>query len=317
MDKEIFVSVIIPVYGVEQYIERCARSLFEQTLNNVEFIFVDDCSPDKSISILNQVLLEYPDRIANTKILHHEFNQGLPQARKTGFSRAIGQYVFQCDSDDWIDRNLLELMFLKAKDNNLDVVCCDCKNVYPNKYTITAAGYRTNIVDCISDMMYRKMWWSLCNKMFRRALLNNDICFPNDAMGEDMCLCLQLMYYAKTIGYVKGVYYNYYINSNSIVQVISKERCLQKYEQLSRNIHILKSFFNEKIQNGKWKKGLDYLSFYKSELLVPVLHDNEIRSIWNKANKGKSFGVFADRNVIIKQRIKAFLIWIRLFRYLR
>ena len=62
-----------------------------------------------------------------------------------------------------------------------------------------------------------------------------------------------------------------------------------------------------------WKKGLDYLSFYKSELLVPVLYDKEVRSIWNKANKGKSFWVFADRNVILKQRIKAFLIWIRLF----
>lgn len=78
------VSVIIPVYKVEKYIERCARSLFEQTLESIEFIFVDDCSPDQSIKILQSVLQEYPHRTPHTKIIRHERNRGLAAARNTG-----------------------------------------------------------------------------------------------------------------------------------------------------------------------------------------------------------------------------------------
>ena len=78
------VSVVIPVYGVEKYIERCARSLFEQTLDDMEFIFVNDCTLDNSVEILENVLSEYPSRKTQTTILHHHCNLGLPQARKTG-----------------------------------------------------------------------------------------------------------------------------------------------------------------------------------------------------------------------------------------
>ena len=78
------VSVIIPVYGVEKYIERCARSLFEQTLEDMEFIFVNDCTKDNSIDILLRVIDEYPKRKSQVHILNHEFNKGLPVARQTG-----------------------------------------------------------------------------------------------------------------------------------------------------------------------------------------------------------------------------------------
>ena len=85
------VSVIVPVYGVEKYIERCARSLFEQTLDDIEYIFVDDCSPDRSIEILNQVIGEYPGRKDQVQIIHHASNQGLALARQTGLKAATGE----------------------------------------------------------------------------------------------------------------------------------------------------------------------------------------------------------------------------------
>ena len=86
------VSVCIPVYGVEKYIERCARSLFEQTMQEgIEFIFVNDCTPDKNIEILERVLAEYPHRKEQTKIIHHENNKGLVSARNTGLTYAVGE----------------------------------------------------------------------------------------------------------------------------------------------------------------------------------------------------------------------------------
>lgn len=80
------VTIIVPIYRVEQYIEQCARSLMEQTLQDVEYIFVDDCTPDNSIEILQRVLNDYPDRKAQVKVLHNEKNKGLPRTRRVGLS---------------------------------------------------------------------------------------------------------------------------------------------------------------------------------------------------------------------------------------
>ena len=96
------VSVIVPVYGVEKYIERCARSLFEQTLDDMEFIFVDDCTKDESIEVLKRVIDLYPVRKDQVKIIHHAVNKGLSRARETGVNAATGDYIGHCDSDDWV-----------------------------------------------------------------------------------------------------------------------------------------------------------------------------------------------------------------------
>ena len=108
------VSVIVPIYEVEKYIERCVRSLFEQTLDDIEYIFVDDCTKDNSITVLERVIKDYPNRKSQITILHHETNKGLPQARKTGLLSARGDYIAHCDSDDWVDHKLFALMYEKA-----------------------------------------------------------------------------------------------------------------------------------------------------------------------------------------------------------
>ena len=119
------ISVIVPVYGVERYMERCARSLFEQTLDDIEFIFVDDCSPDRSLDILNEVLEEYVDRQLQTQIVRLDQNGGLPNARKVGLRLATGNYIIHCDSDDWVERDMYRAMYEKAIKTNADMVVCD------------------------------------------------------------------------------------------------------------------------------------------------------------------------------------------------
>ena len=97
------VSVIVPVYNAGRYIERCLRSLFEQTLDSIEYIFVDDCSPDDSMDILKRVLDEYPERKDDVKILTHQVNTGQSGARRDGMRIASGEYMIHCDADDWVD----------------------------------------------------------------------------------------------------------------------------------------------------------------------------------------------------------------------
>ena len=92
------VSVIIPIYGVEKYIERCARSLFEQTLDDIEFVFVNDCTQDKSMEVLQTIIDKYPNRKGQVRIVHHEVNKGKGRALKTAFQFYLEnkkQYYFE------------------------------------------------------------------------------------------------------------------------------------------------------------------------------------------------------------------------------
>ena len=115
------VSVLVPVYGVEKYIERCAVSLFEQTYENLEYIFVDDCSPDNSIEILENVLERYPHRKEQTTIIQLEENGGLGNARKVSFKKATGEYVTFVDSDDFVSERMIELLVSKAQETGADI----------------------------------------------------------------------------------------------------------------------------------------------------------------------------------------------------
>ena len=113
------VSVVVPVYNVCLYIERCARSLFEQTIDSIEYIFVNDCTQDESIDILKRVIEDYPNRKDQIQIIENRKNRGLWYSRKVGMKLATGDYVIVCDSDDWLDLNAYELMYEQAEEKNL------------------------------------------------------------------------------------------------------------------------------------------------------------------------------------------------------
>ena len=102
------ISILVPIYSVEQYIERCAKSLFEQTYTDIEYIFVNDCSPDRSIDILKETILKYPKRKNYVKIINHDVNRGLSAARNTAVENAIGDFILHVDSDDYLEMDAIE-----------------------------------------------------------------------------------------------------------------------------------------------------------------------------------------------------------------
>ncbi len=297
------VSVIVPVYGVEKYIERCARSLFEQTLDDIEYIFVDDCSPDRSIEILEKVIEEYPHRLEHIKIMHHKINKGLAQARQTGLKVAIGEYIAHCDSDDWIDHDLYEVAYIKAIANNLDVVAFNGEKTDGTDVERIKSNCYATIDECIDAMMHRKMWWSLCNKIFKRKIYDNYIIYPQDNMGEDMCLTLQLMTYCKTIGYINKKYY-YYEAPSSIMAEVGSEKQKGKYEQLCRNISKIKDFFIERKIYARYHKGINYLEYNASMVLFSIVNDYDCRNLWMNSFRHSAFSVLLDNAALLKERIR-------------
>ena len=108
----IYISVIIPIYKAEDYIERCARSLMEQTMKDgIEFLFINDCTPDNSMTILRRVIANYPERGHQIRIIENNKNLGVSATRRLGVNEANGDYIGWCDSDDWVESEAFERMY--------------------------------------------------------------------------------------------------------------------------------------------------------------------------------------------------------------
>ena len=206
----ISVSVIVPIYKVEAYIERCARSLMEQTLKDVQYIFVDDASPDNSIEVLKHVLAEYPHREEQVCILHHEANRSLPAARNTGLDAATGEYIFHCDSDDYLESNALESMYDKAIEADADIVYSDWFLTFPQRERYMRCPAYSTTDDALRGLLHGTMKYNVWNKLVRRSLYTeNNIRFPEGrGMGEDMTMIL-LFAKARSVAYLPNGTYHY------------------------------------------------------------------------------------------------------------
>ena len=307
------VSVIIPVYGVKKYIERCARSLFEQTLDDIEYIFVDDSTPDNSISILRKVLSEYPNREKQVKILRHEKNKGLAQARQTGLKIASGEYIAHCDSDDWVDVHMYEGMYNKAIEEDADVVVCDY--VVTNDTSVIKtinACHAKSAKQLIENCLFQRDPWSLWNKLFNRKAYSN-IEYPKGAMGEDMVTIIQLLWNCKTLSYINKPYYQYFYNSESITKVCTRDSCISKFNQLSYNTTIVMNFIKNKKLDAEYKDALVVYKNFIRSVLYPIVYDKQYYNIWNNMFLGLNKQVLLSKYISVSEKIRVFLTMVHLY----
>ena len=209
MDAKI--SVIIAVYKCEKYIEKCARSLFEQTLNEIEYIFVNDATPDSSINILNIVINEYPRRKPFIKIINLNSNGGVSNARRIGIAHATGEYIIHTDSDDWVDRDIYERLYQKAKETNADIVGCNFRHEFIDMQYDFHQDYADDMEDNIRHLINGKIFPSLCTSLTRKSLItDNGISFPIGLnMGEDLFFNLHLYLHTKRIASMDWAPYHY------------------------------------------------------------------------------------------------------------
>ena len=206
------VSVIVPIYGVERYIERCARSLFEQTLDDMEFIFVDDCSNDDSVKILNNTLLDYPGRKCQVKIVRHEINRGLAAARNTGLDLCTGEYIMHVDSDDYIEFNAAKLLYNFACENNSDIVIFGHYILKNGQRTKCTPVYdKINKIKYIESLLLHHIPASIWNKFYRTEFYKDSGIRSIEGLnhGEDYAVVPRLLYEARNIDILKSALYTY------------------------------------------------------------------------------------------------------------
>ncbi len=265
--KMVDVSVIVPIYGVEEYVEELVRQLFTQTkTDGVEFILVNDCTKDSSMSIVRKVIEEYP--LLDIKIIEHEKNKGLAGARKTGTDIAQGEYILHIDSDDLCDVGMVEGLYKAAKENDADIVACDFQRSEDGKLRAVKEPISDDGFKCVSDMLSNKMHGMVWNKLMRRSLyVDNSIeSVQGINLGEDLVLCSKLFCYAKKIVYLPEIYYTYRYREQSITAQYAKERLgdIEAYLKEIERFFVERGLYDKLERPLMYKKVIEKLSLMKN-----------------------------------------------------
>ena len=308
------VSVCIPIFGVEKYIERCARSLFEQTLDDMEFIFVDDCTQDNSIAVLETVLKEYPKCRCQTKIIHHEVNKGLSFARETGVKAATGDYIAHCDSDDWVEKEMYEVMYDYAVSGAYGIVKCAhyvASKSEIKKIPIYGENSLVDNDDALGYLFSCHSWNTIWTLIVDRKMYEN-ISFTRDAMLEDFVVVSQLLLKRPKIGCVNTPYYYYYQNSNSICGVVSIDAYVERGNQAKRNISKILSYIPAEYSSNHPRE-IIRLKYEARNRIIPIMNQLRNYKIWETTYPEIGLYPLVSPYLSLKEKLQYFLIQTRLY----
>lgn len=295
-------SVIIPVFGIENFIERCARSLMSQTLKRgVEFIFVDDKTPDGSVAIIEHALSEYPNRAGQVTILHHTRNKGLPAARNTGLAVAQGDYVYHFDGDDFAEPELLEHMLKTAEDNDADYVWADWLLTYEHTDRFMPQPDFESPEDALKGILTGKMKYNVWNKIVKRSLYTqNSISFPNGyGMGEDMTM-IKLLACASKVAHCDYAGYHYVrTNAGAMTSNVNE----LSYRDINHNVNSTTAFLRHRVTWDISPLIGAFCLHTKFPLLISSDKNNYLRwtASWPESNQFIESAGFLIRNRILNR----------------
>lgn len=278
------VTVIVPIYNVAKYVQKCAISLFEQTLDNLEILFIDDCGIDDSVEIIKETLRKYSTRSSHTRIIRMPSNSGQAAVRRRGIIEATGQYIIHCDGDDWVDTNLYEKMYNKAIEENADVVGCGF--LYES---LSGVEVHKNELFYSDGKSLLKSWYksvchmSTCNKLVRRSIYTDYGILPwiGLNMWEDNGLLTRVFYYAKKITYVDDCYYHY---NRYNLGAMTSSYGIKQVEQMIDIAQHLTEFFKSKLDAKDFEKTVMAFQFLARINLVTDSFVNLCR--YNNTFKG-------------------------------
>lgn len=288
-DFQYKISVVMPVFNVAGYLERAMKSLFSQTLQQIEFILVDDCSTDGSYDLLLDIVDRNPALQNRIQVVRHPHNKGVAAARNTGLSLAKGKYLAAIDPDDWVDVDMFEKMLNKAEESGADIVWCDYLNDYQDHERYVKQDYKEDNLACIRGLIQGKILGGMCTKIVAHDLfIKHHIQFPEGLnMCEDLRVSVQLFYYAQRVAHLKEAPYHYTKYREDSISVSSEFQPLVN-ESWILNVAAIEAFLMDKKINHM-KKDLQVLKLVpKQNLLVranQMVHYKAWKCIFPESNK--------------------------------
>ncbi len=288
------ISVIVPVYNVENYLEKCLSSLANQTLQEIEILVINDGSKDNSQQIVNQFQEKFPEKI---KAFYKE-NGGLSDARNFGIDKAVGEFLAFVDSDDYVSVNMLEEMYDLAIKNQAELVICNLQKVDENGNVTQKLTQIPNLSEKIdlekNFSVFSDISYFACNKIFRRELFEGRR-FKKGMHFEDIELIPQLLLQCKTLAKTDTFHYQYLERTNSI----SKSHTERGLDILKAVENVENAFENSMYSDKKKElKGFQILEgVYTFLAYIAFVKDDEV---FDKMNlKLKKF--IKERDISLKE----------------
>ena len=252
------ISIIVPCYNVEKFIDQCISSIVAQTYSNLEILLVNDGSDDNT-GVCCDMWQKKDNRI---RVIHQQ-NQGPSNARKIGLECASGEFIAFVDADDWIEPTMIDRLYMLVKIENCDIVYCDAddfKHERDNGERLMRLHFdarNMNIEDVIINLIKFKFDCVLWNKLFKRELFNN-ILFPKFQQWEDAVICVQLFLKTTSIGYDYSVLYHHRISPDSLTFKDDPENILRRKKETLNNWNEIKKILSQHEDYYKYKEAIDW-----------------------------------------------------------
>ncbi|MBO4815553.1 MAG: glycosyltransferase [Clostridia bacterium] len=239
------ISVIIPVFNCEKYLEKCLDSVLSQTLNDIQIILIDDGSTDNSLEIIKKYANKHSNIIYKTKS-----NEGQAIARNLGIEMANGEFICFVDSDDYIEKDMLETLYQNGIENKSDIIICDYfedyenKNIYKKSLYIDEGNLIKSYMVCVAGP---------CSKIIKTDLIKrNNLKFLENNIYEDLAIIPTLGLYTNNISYCQKPFYHYVIRTNSTMQQT-------KYNEKIESIFNVMNYLYENFDQKGYNEELEFL----------------------------------------------------------
>lgn len=277
MNNYPLVSILVPVYNVEKYIATCCESLFDQSYENIEYVFVNDCSIDKSENILLDSIHRFSNKRKNIKVICHRQNQGLAAARATGLEESVGEYVMFVDSDDYLNKDTVQLCIKKAISEKSDVVSFGFNHIYLNgKNFVSNPPKVESAREYLIQVLERRIGVNVCAKLFRRDLfIKSKVEFIKGInMGEDYVVASRILYFAKKISFIHLPLYNY-VHFNPLSYTAALNRT--NIDSLVKAEEIVRDFYIEKKDSDFIKSQIVGRLHLKAEMIILLFRQKKYK----------------------------------------
>lgn len=286
--KQELISVVVPIYNVEKYIDECIKSIINQTYKTLEIILVDDGSPDECGKICDS----YAKNDSRINVIHKK-NGGLSDARNVGIDSSNGEYITFVDGDDCISANMIEILYNNIKQEGADISCCKIKKISKikiedkkNRYTV----HNFTPISAIKSMLYQQeIDNSACAKLYRKKIFDN-IYYPLNMYFEDLATTYKLFLKSSLIVFTDSEMYYYYQREGSIIHTVNEKKIRDLYtifNQLENDL----GRYNELESALIYRKVNMYFYIYNNT------NDKMLRNISKKNIKSNRNTVIKDKNV--------------------
>ncbi len=282
------ISIVVPVYNVEKYLEKCLDSLLNQTFTDVEILLVDDGSTDHSLKICKN----YAEKDGRIRVIH-QLNQGLSAARNTGIENATGKYIGFIDSDDYIDEDMYEYLYNQITNQKADIAVCGIYNEYADivrrAYPKDECVVATQKEAMAMVLEANKISVNAVNKLYKIEIFKN-LRYPVGKLSEDAHLILEILLQAEKIVISTSPKYHYVHRENSITTAPYRKKDLSVIEAYIKNKKIIEKFYPDLLEVAEFRCFFAYFYVLDKMALTKNFKDKATRKKLIKeirANKSK------------------------------